>query len=344
MIPHSKVILEEEDLMAVEGVLRSGHLAQGEHVASLEERVSAFIGVPYTAAVSSGTAALHLSLLALGVGEDDEIIMPSYVCAALLNAVRYVRATPVLVDIDPFTYTIDPQRVKNAITDRTKAVIVPHMFGLPADIEPIISLEIPVIEDCAQSIGARVGGRPTGSFGTLSVFSFYATKMLGAGEGGMVASKDPGLMDTVRDLRDYDERETYVVRYNYKMTDILAALCESRLQKLPSCIERRKETAGIYDAGLSGSALRIPIVPEKRDHIYYRYTIEVEKPIRFIDEMRKRGALCRKPVFKPIHRYLGLSGFPHTEHAWEKAVSIPLYPALERDEASFIIDTIRGIL
>lgn len=344
MIPHSKVLLDEEDLAAIAAVLRSGYLSQGKHVVSFEEKAASFIGVSHTAAVSSGTAALHLSLLALGVGEGDEVIIPSYVCTALLNAVRYVRATPVLVDIDPDTYNITVENIKGARSKKTRAVIVPHMFGLPADIEPIISLGIPVIEDCAQSIGARFKGRCTGSFGALSVFSFYATKMLGAGEGGMVASNDPGLIDAIKDLRDYDEKETYVVRFNYKMTEMLAALCESRLQKLPLCIDRRKEIARIYDVGLPEIKLRIPIVPDQRDHIYYRYSIEVEDPIRFMDEMRKRNIYCRKPVFKPIHRYLRLPGFPNTDHAWEKAVSIPIYPALERDEASFIIDTIKSIL
>jgi perosamine synthetase len=344
VIPHSKVVLDEEDCAAVAAVLRSGHLSQGKHVLSLEEKVSTFIGVAHTAAVSSGTAALHLSLLALEIGEGDEVIIPSYVCTALLNAIRYVRAMPVLVDIDPDTYNITVENITKARSKKTRAIIVPHMFGLPADIEPIISLGIPVIEDCAQSIGAYSGGRYAGSFGTLSVFSFYATKMLGAGEGGVVASNDPGLIDTVRDLRDYDEKETYAVRYNYKMTDILAALCEIRLQKLPLCIDRRKEIAGIYDVGLSDLELRIPIVPERRDHVFYRYSIEVEDSIRFMDEMDKRGVICRRPVFKPIHRYLQLPGFPNTESAWEKAVSIPIYPALEQDEAAFIIDTIRGIL
>lgn len=344
MIPHSKVVLEEEDLAVVSKVLRSGHLTQGEHVLSLEERAASFIEVSHAAAVSSGTAALHLSLLALGVGEGFEVIIPSYVCTALLNAVKYVRATPVLVDIDPATYNITVENIKKARSNRTKAIIVPHMFGLPADIELIISLGIPVIEDCAQSIGARFRGRCTGSFGALSVFSFYATKMLGAGEGGMVASNDLKLIDTIRDLRDYDEKETYVVRYNYKMTDILAALCESRLQKLPSFIDRRKEIAKIYNVGLSDLELGIPIVPERRDHIYYRYIIEVENPIRFMDEIRNRGIHCRRPVFKPIHRYLQLPGFPNTDDAWEKAVSIPLYPALKQEEAYFIIDTIKSIL
>jgi perosamine synthetase len=344
MIPHSKVVLEEDDLAGVEQVLRSGQLSQGKIVSSLEENLASFLDVDHSAAVSSGTAALHLSLLSLGIGEGSEVILPSYVCPALLNTIHYVRATPILVDIDPDTYNIDVGCIKKAITNRTRAIIVPHMFGLPADIDSIISLGIPVIEDCAQSIGARYRGRCTGSFGVLSVFSFYTTKMLGAGEGGMVASNDLRLIDTIRDLRDYDEKETYVVRYNYKMTDVLAELCKSRLKNLPSFIDRRKELAKIYDVGLSDLELEIPIVPEGREHIYYRYVIELENPIRFINEMRKRGIICRRPVFKPIHRYLQLPKFPKTDDAWEKAVSIPIYPALKEEELYFIIDTIKSIL
>jgi perosamine synthetase len=184
MIPHSKVFFDEADLAVVAKVLRSGHLAQGRHVLSLEQKAASFIEVRHAVAVSSGTAALHLSLRALGVDEGSEVILPSYVCTAPLNAVKYVRATPVLVDIDPATYNITAETIIKARSNRTRAIIVPHMFGLPADIDPIISLGIPVIEDCAHSIGARYRGRLTGSIGLLSVFSFYATKMLGAGEGG----------------------------------------------------------------------------------------------------------------------------------------------------------------
>lgn len=344
MIPHSKIILEDEDLSAVERVLRSGQLAQGEAVSSFEDKFTLFLGVDHAAAVSSGTAALHLSLLSLGIGEGSEVIIPSYVCTALLNAIHYVGATPVLVDIDPDTYNITTQGIQKAITHKSGAIIVPHMFGLPADIEPIISLGIPVIEDCAQSIGARYRGRFTGSFGVLSVFSFYATKMLGAGEGGMVASNNQKLIETIRDLRDYDEKETYTVRYNYKMTDLQAALCESRLKRLLTFLEKRKKLAGIYSSGLDGVQLKVPFVHKDREHIYYRYIVQLENPMQFMDGMHKRGIICRRPVFKPIHRYLKLTGFTNTDHAWEKAVSIPIYPALKQEEAYFIIDTIKDIL
>jgi len=172
MIPHSKVALEEEDLAGVIGVLRSGQLAQGRVVSSLEEKSASLIGVKHAAAVSSGSAALHLALLSLGVGEGSEVILPSYVCTALLNAIHYVGATPVLADIDPNTYNITSESIKKVFTHKTKAIIVPHMFGLPAHIDTILSLGIPVIEDCAHSIGATVNGRKAGSFGLVSILSF----------------------------------------------------------------------------------------------------------------------------------------------------------------------------
>ncbi len=344
MIPHSKVVLDEEDLAVVAKVLRSGHLAQGKHVLSLEEKAASFIEVNHAAAVSSGTAALHLSLLALAAGEGSEVIIPSYVCTALLNAVRYVRVTPVLVDIDPATYNITTEGIKKAISDKTRAIIVPHMFGLPADIDAIISLGIPVIEDCAHSFGAKFRGGYTGSFGILSVVSFYATKMLGAGEGGMVMSNERDLIETVRDLRDYDEKMTYTVRYNYKMADIQAALCESLLNKLPSFIERRREIARIYDNGLNQVGAKIPEVPGGGEHVYYRYVVAFDKPETFMEKMGGEGIECRRPVFKPIHQYLGLSGYPATDAAWEKTVSIPIYPALKEEEAHLIVNSIKEVL
>lgn len=344
MIPHSKVVLEEEDLAGVIGVLRSGQLAQGRVVSSLEEKSASLIGVNHAVAVSSGSAALHLSLLSLGVGEGSQVIMPSYVCTALLNAVHYVGATPVLADIDPNTYNITSENVEKVITDKTKAIIVPHMFGLPADIDAILSLGIPGIEDCAQSIGATVNGRKAGSFGLVSILSFYATKMLGAGEGGMVLSNDRGLIESIRDLRAYDERETYTVRYNYKLTDIQAAVVVSQLNKLSAFIEKRKEIAALYNHGLKRVGVRLPVVPEEREHIYYRYVILLENSPEFMKEMRKRGIECRRPVFKPLHRYLSLPGYPITDEVWEKAVSIPIYPSLTAEEAHRIVDAIMAIL
>ncbi len=325
-------------------VLKSGHLVQGEKVVEFEKDISSFIGLKDGVAVSSGTAALHLSLIALGIGRGDEVIVPSYVCSALLNAVLYVDAVPVVADIDRSTFNISSEDLKKKITKGTKAIIIPHMFGLPADIDEIISLGIPVIEDCAQSIGSEYKGNYTGGFGALSIFSFYATKMLSAGEGGMVLCNDDGLIGAVRDMRDYDEKESYSVRYNYKMTDIQAALGISQLKKLSSFIERRKEIAGLYNKVLEEMAFPIPAVPEGREHIYYRYVLLERNHLGFMEEMREKGIDCRRPVFKPLHKFLGMSGFPVTDEIFQQAVSIPIYPSLSDDEVKKIIDAVKNLL
>jgi len=344
MITHSKPTIDQDDFKSVMDVLESGYLVQGEQVARFEEALSSFVGVRSGVAVSSGTAALHLSLIALGVGEGDEVIIPSYVCSAVLNAVMYVKAVPVAADIDRLTFNIDSRDLKKKVTKRTKAVIVPHMFGLPAEIDEIFSLGIPVIEDCAQSIGAKYKGRYTGSFGVCSVFSFYATKMLATGEGGMVLSDDEKFIEVIRDLRDYDEKESYSVRYNYKMTDIQAAMGISQLRKLPSFIQKRREIADFYKRTLEEISFPVPVVPEGREHIYYRYVLLTQNSSRFIDEMRKKKIECRKPVFKPLHEYLPLYGCPVTDEVAAQAVSIPIYPSLNDKEVREIADNIKALL
>ncbi|MFB3925678.1 MAG: DegT/DnrJ/EryC1/StrS family aminotransferase [Syntrophales bacterium] len=342
MIPHSRALLNQDDFKGVESVLKSGLLVQGEQVARFEELLSSTVGTGSAAAVNSGTAALHLSLTALGVGKGDEVIIPSFVCSALLNAVRYVGAEAVLADIDLPTFNIDAEDIEKRITSRTKAVIVPHMFGLPADMDAILSLGIPVIEDCAQSIGSRYKRICTGAFGVVSIFSFYATKMLTTGEGGMVLSDNPSITGIIKDLRNYDEKEDYVVRYNYKMTDFQAALGISQLKKLPLFIEKRKRIASLYDDALEGCDIGTPAVPEDRDHVYYRYVIS-RPPPDFMENMKKAGIDCKRPVFRPLHRYFGLAGYPNTEEAWNRAVSIPIYPALRDQEAHRIADTLRRL-
>ncbi len=343
MIPHSKPSIDQRDCDEVLRVLRSGQIAQGEEVRKFEDAFASFIGVKAGAAASSGTAALHLAMTAMGIGKGDEVIIPSYVCSALLNALSYLEAVPVLADIQPGTYNIDPVDVRRRFTRRTAAIIVPHMFGLPADMDEILSLNVPVIEDCALSAGSRYKGHPTGGMGIVSVFSFYATKMLTTGEGGMVLSNNRPLIETIRDLNDYDGKPDFSVRYNYKMTDFQAALGRSQLNRLEGFIERRKRIAAIYTEALEGMGCPTPVVPEDRDHVFYRYILS-ETPFDFAEEMKRRGIECRKPVFRPLHRYLGLPGYPNADSAWSRSVSIPIYPGLADQEIDLITDSLKAIL
>jgi perosamine synthetase len=344
MIPHSRPTLDQNDYKSVLQVLESGHLVQGEQVAGFEKDLSSCIGVKNGVAVSSGTAALHLALISLGVGKGDEVIIPGFICTAPLNAIHYVGATPVIAEVDRFTFNIDVKKVKKQITKKTKAIILPHMFGLPADIHEIASFGIQIIEDCAHSIGSRYKDTYTGTFGALSIFSFYSTKVIATGEGGMILSNNERLIETIRDLRDYDGKDSYTMRYNYKMTDIQAALGISQLKKLPLFIAKRITIADSFNRIFKAFELHIPTVSEDRNHIYYRYVVLVKNAQLFIESMIMKEVACMRPVYKPLHRYLGLPGYSATDWIWERAVSIPIYPSLKDQEVDEIIKSVRSAL
>lgn len=344
IIPHSRPTIDQEEVKAVTAVLQSGQLAQGEQVLNFEKALASLIGVGGAVAVSSGTAALHLALLALEIGENDEVVIPSFVCPALLNAIRYVRAVPALADINRETFNIDVHDLKRRLTGKTKAVIVPHMFGMPSDIREIVDLGIPVIEDCAQSLGSRYEVAPTGSFGVLSVFSFFATKVICTGEGGMIAANDLQLLEKIRDLRDYDEKDDGRLRYNYKLTDLQAVLGLAQLRKLPALIGRRRVIAGQYDEAFREYPLSVPVRPPNREHIYYRYVIRTERLAGLLGAGGDAGISYRRPVFKPLHHYLGMAGYPETDAAFLRAVSLPIYPSLSDREVKTILHHVQSIL
>jgi perosamine synthetase len=344
MIPHSRPALDQEEVDAVTRVLQSRQVSQGEEVRRFEKTLASLIGVGDAVAVSSGTAALHLALLALEIGAGDEVMIPSFVCPALLNAIRYVHAVPVLTDINGETFNMDVRDLRRRLTGRARAIIVPHMFGLPADIGEIVALGVPVIEDCAQSLGSSYRGAPTGGCGVLSVFSFYATKMICTGEGGMIAAHDRRFVDKIRDLRDYDEKEDGHLRYNYKLTDLQAALGLVQLRKLPAFIGRRRSIARQYDVALSEYPLSRPVLPSDREQIYYRYVIRTKRLPELLEAGGKAGIAYRRPIFKPLHHYLGLNGYPETDAALRNAVSLPLYPALHDREVNIILQNLQSVL
>jgi dTDP-4-amino-4,6-dideoxygalactose transaminase len=269
------------------------------------------------------------------------------VCLALLNAVHYVHATPVLADIDPTTQNMDPDDVKKRLTRRTKAIIVPHMFGLAANLESLLTLGVPIIEDCAQAVGTTYNGRTVGAFGHVAVFSFYATKVITTGEGGMVLSNSQDILHRVRDLRECDQKDDPGVRYNYKMTDMQAALGIAQLGQLDGFIKARRSIAQRYTEAFS----TLPVVLPPRDdgHIYYRYVVRVEDDARpVIDRLSQKRIQCAQPVYKPLHSYLGNANCPKTEEVWIQSVSIPIYPSLSEKDvdevADSVTETLRGAM
>lgn len=346
VIPHSRPTLGQEEVQALTDAVRSGHVAQGPLVAEFERGVAALIGVTGGVAVSSGTAALELALRVLDIGSGDEVILPSYVCAALWLAVTRVGARPRIVDIDPTAYAIDPDAAAKSMTARTKAIIVPHLFGLPADLTRLETLGVPLIEDCAQTLTATEQGRQVGTVGVLTVCSFYATKLLCTGEGGMLLSNDSALLERVRVLKEYDEAPTLdPASFNYKMTELQAAMGLSQLKRFRAFLDRRATIAITYQTGLASAELELPVIPEGRSHIFYRYVVKLRGTIRPIDDviaqLERRGVQCRRPVFRPLHRYLDLEGYPATEDAGDRALSLPIYPSLTDEDVLRAINAVR---
>ena len=315
----------------------------------MEDMLAKQVGVKYAAAVNSGSSALHLALLALGVGEGHEVIAPSYVCTAVLNAIHYVRATPVLADVDD-SLNLCPSGAEEKLTAKTKAIIVPHLLGNPAAVDEIAALGAPVIEDCAQAIGAEMPSRanrsqPAGSRGTIAVFSFYATKMMAAGECGAVASNSRRLIDRILDLKDYDERRTYKVRYNYKCNDLAAALALCQLNKLPQFLKRRRALARLYASALSDTCRVLPGHDAVAHAACFRFVLLVPgKASSLISRLQAQGVCARRPIFMPLHRYLGLRGFPQTTWAWRSAVSLPIYPSIRPADCQRVIQAVRSAI
>jgi len=336
IIAHSRPTLGQKEIDAVSKVIQSSMIAQGNMVERFEKDFIEKMGGGYAACTSSGTAALHLTLLAMSIQSGDDVIMPSFICSALLNAVNYTGANPVPVDINPLTYNIDPEEVKKHVNKKTRAIIVPHLFGAAADMDDLLALNVPVIEDCAQSIGGTYKKKYLGTLGHAAIFSFYATKVMTTGEGGMVFSFSKAFIDRIKKLREYDNRKKYEIRYNYKMTDIQAAMGKVQLSQLDDFISKRKMIADEYNLSFKKLGIRIP--KQKKDHIYFRYVVGTDFACsKMIEQIQGHGIMCEKPVHTPIHRLLDLDGFSETEKAWKQTISIPIYPSLTEKETDRII-------
>ena len=372
-IPIARPLLGTEEEDAVHRVLVSGQLAQGEHVAAFERRFAEVCRVREAVAVSSGTAALHLALLAHDIGPGDEVITSAFSFAATANAVLLAGATPVFVDIERDTYTIDPALVEAALTPRTKAIMPVHLYGHPCEMQRLGSLAaihgLVIIEDACQAHAAAIDGKPVGSFGT-GCFSFYATKNMTTGEGGMVTTDDPGVAERVRLLRSHGQQERYLhttLGYNLRMTEMQGALGLVQVEKLEQFTEQRIANAAFLTERLGGS-VHTPIARPGYRHVYHQYTIRVpEHREGWAMRLRSRGigtavhyplAIHQQPFYRDhrgIWRCIGAPAkmsaerttgdvrLPVTEMAAEQVLSLPVHPALSREDLLTIAREVRAL-
>lgn len=350
--------LGKEEQEAVAEVLASGKLVQGEKVAAFEQQFAGFIGVPHAVAVSSGTAALQLGLQALGLGPGDEVITAPFTFIATANAILSVGATPVFADVEPETGNVDPAEVRKKITPKTKAVLSVHLYGLPCRIEELRKLcgqNILLIEDCAQSCGATVGGSQTGSFGELACFSFYATKNLCTGEGGMIVAKSAAVAELCRILRNQGQRQPYehiAVGFNFRMTEMQAAIGTIQLKKLRKLNEQRAHNAALLTEGLQRVPfLSLPVVPPHTVHAWHQYTVRVRPPLRssLRQHLEKNNIESRvyypTPVYlQPAYRSRGFAPglCPRAEVLAQSVLSLPVHPALSPEQIQKIITAVKG--
>lgn len=345
-IHHSRPTITNADIKAVSEVLKSNNISCGRMAKRFEGRFTSLLKVNSAVAVNSGTSALHLALLALGIKPHDEVILPSLVCSSVLDAVLYSGADPKIADIDLKDFNLGLEAAQKKITKKTKAIILPHLFGKPADIQGFLRLGVPLIENCAHSLGARYKGRLTGGFGSLSVFSFYATKVIATGYGGMVCARNKNLIYKIRDIIEIDERDDYRLRFNYKMSDMAASLGISQLTRLNDFISQRREIARFYNQNIKSKNILLP-ADTQRNHIYFRYVIRVKADIhRVVGSLNKKGIEVKRPVFKPLHHYLKLDKreFPVTDAVFDSAVSLPVYPSLKRSEAESIVRALKEVV
>jgi perosamine synthetase len=357
VIPIARPDIDDAEIAAVTEVLRSGMLAGGRRVAELESRWAEFIGVRHAIAVSNGTVAEMCIFAGLGLGPGDEVITVGHTFNATVSSILFTGATPVFVDIDPETYDIDPDRVAAAITPRTKAICPVHLFGLPADMGPLMELAerhgIAMVEDACQAHGAEYQGRRVGSFGH-GAFSLYGTKNMTTGEGGLITTDDDALADWIRLYRNQGMRERYhheILGYNFRLTDIAAAIGLCQLDKLERNTARRQGIAARYDAAFEDLPVVVPTVPADRTHVYHQYTLDVG-PGRdaIVADLAAAGVSTGIYYPIPVHRqpYVLERGIhadlPVTDRAAARTLALPMFPGLSADEESTVVEAVRAVV
>ncbi|MGA1792631.1 MAG: DegT/DnrJ/EryC1/StrS family aminotransferase [Thermoplasmatota archaeon] len=342
-----------EEIAAVTRVMKSGMLAHGPEVELFEEEFARYCGVKFGASVSSGTSAIHLALAALGIGPGDEVITTSFSFIASATPILFLGATPRFVDIDPDTFNMDPQRLSETINERTRAIIPVHLYGQCADMDSIIEAagDIPILEDCAQAHGSIFKGKIAGSIGSCGMFSFYPTKNMTTGEGGMVVSNDEELIDRVRMLRNHGQVAIYdhrSVGYNLRMTSIAAAIGREQLKKLPTFNEARRRNAAALTKGLAGlEKVFPPFVPEDMDPVYHQYTIKYEGDRDLLSQKLNEKGVGNKVFYpstipsSPAMKTYSSGEYPVAERTAKRVLSLPVHPKVSKDDIEYIVGTIR---
>lgn len=340
-IPHNKITFDEAEAQAVKDVVASGQWVGGAVMKKTEDNLAWLFDMEHAACVGSGLSALRLALLSLGLGSEDEVLIPAYSCVALANAVLSIGAVPVAVDSVSGVHNICPTRAKENITQKTKAIIAVNTFGQAADIGALKEFGLPVIEDCSHGFAVKGVSTPETLKGDLAIFSFYATKLVASGEGGAVLSNDKNWIDFCKNQRDYTDQAPDATRLNDKMTDIEAALVKVQLGKLQNFLEKRYKAAAYYDA-LFPQEIK-PVLTESR--VWYRYCLSLESSANLsdtIESIEVRGVSVKMPV----ENWLGsdIENYPNAQKAFKNTLSLPLYPLIKKEEQDYVFEQVKEIL
>jgi dTDP-4-amino-4,6-dideoxygalactose transaminase len=348
--------IRKEVLAALEAVCDSARFAQGPITAEFEKAYADYCGVKHCVSVNSGTSALHLAMRCLDVGPGDEVITVPMTFIATTWAISYTGARPVFVDIDPERRTMDPGKMEAAITPRTKAILPVHLFGHPADMEPILRIAdrygVPVVEDAAQAHGARYQGRRVGQFGIMSCFSFYPGKNLGAyGEGGALITNEDDLAARARTLRDHGQSQRYYhdeIAYNYRMDSFQAAVLNIKLARLDEWNAARARQAWAYSESLSGLPIKLPTRFKDSESVWHCYVIESEQRDELRSRLMKAGVETGVHYPVPVHlqkAYASLGhrpgDFPVSEEFGRRCLSLPIYPELTEEQVHAVVNALR---
>lgn len=356
-VPIAKPIIGEEEIENVVEVLKSGMIAQGPKVMEFEEKFANWIGAKYGIATNSGTSALHVALLACGIGEGDEVITTPFTFIASGNAIVYTGATPVFADIDLDTYTIDPDSIENLITDKTRAILPVQLYGQAADMDKIREIaekhDLKIIEDAAQAHGAEYNGEKVGTLGDMACFSFYPTKNMTTSEGGMITTNDEELAKKAQMFRAHGASERYhhdEIGYNFRMTDIAAAIGLAQLKVIDEFNDKRISNADYLNEQLKDiEGIVTPKSLDNYKHVYHQYTIRVEKGNRddWVEFLTNKGIGTGIhypiPLYnQPIYKKLGIEGdCPLAEKAADNVISLPVHPSLTKEDLNLVVDAVK---